>query len=91
MIKYFTESDEEDFKIMRLATHISDDKSKTALNLCSILKSNRPYLNEDSYLFSEESQKIFKKWYQEHEKQKKKQVKKKAVEGEKVMEEVEKS
>ena len=53
MTKFFTESDEEDFKLMRLASHITDNKSDTALNLCGILKSSRPYLNENNYIYSE--------------------------------------
>lgn len=38
IMKHFSESDEEDFKQLRLATHISEDKSKTAYELCAIIK-----------------------------------------------------
>jgi hypothetical protein len=38
IMKHFTESDEEDFKLLRLATHISEDKSKTPYELCAIIK-----------------------------------------------------
>ena len=77
MTKFFTESDEEDFKLMRLASHITDNKSDTALNLCGILKSSRPYLNENNYIYSEQAHKAFKTWYKEYEKKKKKEAKKK--------------
>jgi hypothetical protein len=51
--KVFTECDEEDFKLIRLATHISDAKNESSFELCAILKVKRPYLNESDYIFSE--------------------------------------
>lgn len=62
---------------MRLATHITDNKNETALTLCGILKSNRPYLNENNYIYSDEAHKMFKKWYKEYEKKKKLEAKQK--------------
>ncbi len=55
---------------MRLATHISDAKNENALELCGILKSRRPYLNEQDYIFSDESRKTFDKWYASYKKKK---------------------
>ncbi len=68
--KVFTECDEEDFKLIRLATHISDAKNEASFELCAILKIKRPYLNESDYIFSDESRKTFEKWYGMNKKKK---------------------
>lgn len=38
---------------MKLATHITDEQTDTGLQLCGIIKSKRPYLNENDYLYSD--------------------------------------
>lgn len=61
---------------MRLATHIAEKKSETALRLCGIIKEKRYHLNIGMYIYSEESQKVFAGWYKQHEAKKKQEEKK---------------
>jgi hypothetical protein len=67
----FKDLDREDFKEMKLATHITDKQGDIALEICSIIKIKRAYLNESDYIFSEESRKLFGTWFSEHEEAKK--------------------
>ena len=67
MLDCFKDFDKEDFKEMKLATHISDKQTESALELCTLLKIKRPYLNESDYIFSEDSRNIFGKWFAENE------------------------
>lgn len=41
----FKDFDKEDFKEMKLATHITDKQGNTALEICGIIKLKRAYLN----------------------------------------------
>ena len=56
--------------MLRLAFHIGDAKSESSFELCGILKSKRPYINESDYIFSDESRKTFEKWYAANKKKK---------------------
>jgi hypothetical protein len=49
----FKDFDREDFKEMKLATHITDKQGDIALEICSIIKIKRAYLNESDYIFSD--------------------------------------
>lgn len=63
----FKDLDKEDFREMKLATHITDKQGDIALEICYIIKTKRAYLNEADYIFSEESRRIFGTWFVEHE------------------------
>lgn len=41
----FKDFDKEDFREMKLATHITDKQGQTALEICGIIKIKRAYLN----------------------------------------------
>lgn len=41
----FKDFDKEDFKEIKLATHITDKQGNTALEICGIIKQKRAYLN----------------------------------------------
>jgi hypothetical protein len=63
----FKDFDKEDFKEMKLATHITDKQGDIALQICAIIKLKRAYLSEADYIFSDDSRKIFAAWFAEHE------------------------
>lgn len=67
----FKDFDKEDFRELKLATHIVDKQTETALEICAIIKAKRAYLNESDFIFSEEARKLFGVWYADNEEAKK--------------------
>lgn len=44
-LEVFKDLDREDFKEMKLATHVTDKQGDIALEICSIIKTKRAFLN----------------------------------------------
>jgi|JI6StandDraft_1071083.scaffolds.fasta_scaffold07649_2 hypothetical protein len=70
-VKSLTESDSDEFKSMRLATHIIEKKTDTALKICAVIKEKRYHLNLGEYVYSEEAQQVFIQWFKQYETKKK--------------------
>ena len=68
----FKDFDKEDFREMKLATHIVDKQTETPFEICAVIKAKRAYLNESDFIFSEEARKLFAAWYADNEEAKKK-------------------
>ena len=51
-LNVFKDLDKEDFKEMKLATHIADRQSDSSLHIGGVIKFNRNFLNEEDYILS---------------------------------------